>query len=103
MAAVLAQLMRRTDDRATFMPQAATKNTDGAFAEVIYSPDGDKSRWYAVGLVNWIDSEVPGLKYRTATLNGTCLLARKFRLSGEYTYDLELKSNRLTAGIICAF
>ena len=39
--------------------------TRGAFAELIYLPNGDDSKWYAVGLFNWIESDFSELNYKT--------------------------------------
>ena len=41
--------------------------TQGAFAEVIYSPKGDMSKWYLTGLINWVDSDYDELDYSSAT------------------------------------
>ena len=97
------QYVHREDDNPFFTRPATKVKMDGAFAELIYSPDGDKSEWYAVGLYNWAESKDIGLKYQSATLSLHYMLARNFRLAGEYTYDIEMKTNRLSAGFIAAF
>ena len=43
--------------------------TKGAFAELIFTPHGDDSRWYGAGLFNWLESDLPGMDYKTATLH----------------------------------
>ena len=59
--------------------------TSGAFAEVIYSPKGDMSKWYLTGLVNWVDSDMDDLDYSSATLHAGYLLRRNMRVVGEFT------------------
>jgi len=78
-------------------------NTNGAFAELVYTPDDDRSTWYGVVLYNWVKSPAGGLSYQSATCTGNYLLGRNVRLLGEYTYDIEKKANKITIGIITAF
>jgi hypothetical protein len=98
-----AQYIHREDDNPNFTAAASTIKLDGAFAELIYSPDGDKSDWYGIALYNWIASDTPGFDYQSATLSGNYMLARNLRLVGEYTYDIGAKVNKLSAGFVCAF
>ena len=37
--------------------------TRGGFAELIYLPRGDDSRWYGAGLFNWVESDLDDLDY----------------------------------------
>jgi len=60
--------------------------TRGAFAELIYLPKGDDSRWYGAGLFNWVDSDQADLGYTSATLHYGYLLRRNMRLTAEATY-----------------
>jgi hypothetical protein len=60
--------------------------TRGAFAELIYLPKGDDSRWYGAGLFNWADSDQSNLRYTAATLHYGYLLKRNIRLTAEATY-----------------
>lgn len=73
----------------------------GMVAEVILAPQLDRSRFYFTGLYNRIDSDL--VKYETATLSGTYLVARNLRLIAEYTRDLEYDVNRFTMGIVSGF
>ena len=98
-----AQYVERQDDDPLFIAATKKTTTRGAFAELIYMPDGDKSTWYGTALYNWVDSDLSAMKYQSMTASFGYLLARNFRLVGEYTYDLEAKANKLTAGFICAF
>ncbi len=100
---VNAHYVERTDSRPFFSSARDERTTRGAFGELTYLPEGDKSRWYGVALLNWVESDVNGLSYRTVTVHGGYLVSRNLRLVGEYTYDLELKGNRLTVGFVSAF
>jgi hypothetical protein len=77
------------------------QETTGIVAELIFSPQLDRSRFYFTGLYNKIDSDLE--KYETATLSGTFLVARNLRLIGEYTRDLEYDQNRVTFGLVSGF
>ncbi len=77
--------------------------TKGAMAELLYTPDGDQSKWYAAGLFNWIESDYTELKYRSATAHAGYLLRRNMRLVGEYTYNLEENFGLMSIGIVTAF
>ena len=98
-----AQYVHREDDNPQFRFTPGTVKLDGSFAELLYSPDGDKSDWYGILLYNWISSKTPGFNYRSMTISGDYMLARNFRLVGEYTYDIIAKANKLSAGFVCAF
>jgi hypothetical protein len=80
--------------------------TRGAFAELIYLPKGDDSRWYSVGLFNWVDSDQYDLRYTSGTLHYGYLLRRNLRLTLEATYVFRgtfEKHLRLGAGFVTAF
>ena len=62
-----------------------TSGLPGAFAEVIYAPKGDMSKWYLTGLYNWVDSDYNELDYSSATLHAGYLLRRNMRVVGEFT------------------
>ncbi|MBC7348835.1 MAG: hypothetical protein H5U05_02560 [Candidatus Aminicenantes bacterium] len=80
--------------------------TRGGFAELIYLPQADDSRWYTAAIFNWVDSEQPDLKYTSAGLHYGYLLRRNMRLVAEGTYvfksDLP-KHFRLGLGLITAY
>ena len=97
------QVVRRIDDHPYFLPGRDEATTDGGFAELLYMPEGDRSRWYVGGLYNHVTSDLAGLEVRSATLTGGYLLARNLRLMAEYTMDLENTAHKLTAGIVAAF
>jgi hypothetical protein len=77
--------------------------THSIIAEVILSPDMERSRYFFTALYNWIDSEADSADYETGTLNATYVLARNVRLLAEYTYDFGRESNRGALGIVSAF
>lgn len=97
------QYLERRDDDPGFVFALNETRSRGAMAELIITPDGDKSPWYGAALYNWVETG-PGLfKYHTATGHLSYMLARNFRLLGEYTYDFELKANRVSVGFVSAF
>jgi len=60
--------------------------TRGGFAEVIYAPKGDMSKWYMAGLVNLVESQINNLDYHSATLHFGYLVRRNVRAVAEGTY-----------------
>ena len=97
------QYVERRDDNPYLVASTRETKTRGAFGELTVTPGGDQGRWYFAGLYNWVDSELAGLDYKTATGHVGYLLARNFRLVGEFTHDFEAKTNRLSVGFITAF
>lgn len=77
--------------------------TRGAFAELIYRPNGDDSKWYAVGLFNWIESDQTDLNYKTLSGHLGYLLRRNVRLVGELTYDFKQEYAKIGVGFVTAF
>lgn len=97
------QYLERRDDNPSFLPTKKTIETRGAMAELIYSPDGDKSAWYGALLYNWAEIPAQSSILNSITGHYSYLLARNLRLIGEYTYDIEIKGNKLTVGFVGAF
>jgi len=65
-----AQYLYREDKNPYFLIAEAEKiQTRGGFAELLYIPHGDDSRWYTVALFNWVDSDQPDLDYTSAGLH----------------------------------
>lgn len=82
----------------------ADVKTQGGFAELIYSPKGDQSKWYLTGLFNWVDSDLNELIYRSATLHAGYLLRRNVRLVSEFTYQFYGASyGRVNVGFVSGF
>ncbi len=78
----------------------------GILAELIYTPDGDKSKWYLAGIYNNYESDADELDYNAGTLHFGYLLTRNIRLVGEATYDFTKKGSeffRGSIGIVTAF
>lgn len=100
---VNAQYLERRDDDPGFTGARTTVETRGAMAEMIYSPDGDRSGWYGVLLYNYADISGSIMTYHSITAHYSHLLARNLRLIGEYTFDIEKEANRFTVGFAGAF
>lgn len=101
------QYVRRTDSEVfidTDMTLHDDVNTQGGFAELIYSPKGDMSKWYLTGLYNWVNSDIDNLDYQSMTLHAGYLLRRNLRLVSEYTYQFSGDSHgRVNLGFVSAF
>lgn len=101
------QYVKRTDSEVfldTDMTLHNDINTQGGFAEVIYSPKGDMSKWYLTGLYNWVNSDIDDLDYQAMTLHAGYLLRRNLRLVSEYTYQFSGDSyGRVNLGFVSAF
>lgn len=78
-------------------------STKGYFGELIYTPQGDESKWYGVALYNRVESDIKDLNYSAGTLSLGYILRRNIRLIGEYTYNFEKEYGQLALGIITAF
>jgi hypothetical protein len=79
-------------------------NTRGGFAEIIYSPKGDNSKWYLAGIINEVNSNLGELDYTSATLHAGYLLRRNVRLVTEYTQVVKPESfGRVNVGFVTAF
>jgi len=80
--------------------------TRGAFAELIFLPKGDDSRWYGAGLFNWVDSDQADLRYSAATAHVGYVLRRNMRLTAETTYVFRgpyAEHIRVGTGIVLGF
>jgi hypothetical protein len=98
------QYVERRDKDPYFLGPAAVEiKTRGAFAELVYRPDGDNSDWYAVGLYNWVESNIGTLDKETGSLHLGYLLARNIRLVSEYTYNFTEEYGRFGLGVVSAF
>ena len=96
------QYVERNDGNPYFGPTIDLK-TRGAFAELIYRPDGDDSKWYAVGLFNWIESDQSDLNYKTLSGHLGYLVKRNIRLVGEFSYDFKQEYAKIGVGFVTAF
>jgi len=80
--------------------------TNGITGEVVFSPKGDKSDWFLVGLYNRVESDYDPADYHSATLHLGYLLRRNVRLGLEYTEvftDPDNLFGRLSLGFVAGF
>jgi len=77
--------------------------TDGGFAEIVYRPNGDDSKWYAVGLFNWIHSDQTELDFKSLSGHFGYLLRRNIRLVGELNYNFTNEFATIGVGFATAF
>ena len=79
-------------------------HTRGGFVEIIFSPQGDMSKWYLTGLYNWVESGYDALDYSAATLHAGYILRRNIRLVTEYTHQFSGDSySKINLGVVTAF
>ncbi len=101
------QYLWRTDSDVYLNPEEPMREnirTHGGFAEIIYSPKGDMSTWYLTGLLNWVESDLDLLDYRSATLHAGYLIRRNVRLVTEFTQVFSGNNyGKLSAGFVSAF
>lgn len=107
------QWIKRTDSDVLVsgFPSLVTTEvvTKGGFAEMIYSPKGDMSKWYLTGLINWVESDYNSLDYSAATLHFGYLLRRNMRVVTEYTHSWPGhvfdgdSYGKINAGVVTAF
>ena len=98
-----AQYVWRKDTKAFHGIMRDDVETQGAMAELVYMPKGDESKWYLVGLFNWVDSDIEALNYQTATFHTGYMFRRNMRMVAEYKYDFEKEYNMFSLGIVSAF
>jgi hypothetical protein len=102
------QFVKRTDSRVIddIVPEDILNDVEtlGAFAELVYAPKGDMSKWYLTGLVNWVESDYNPLDYLSATFHAGYLLRRNMRIVGEFTQQFRGPDyGKANVGIITAF
>lgn len=103
------QYVERKDGNPFFYPDLISEittieyNTRGAFAELIYRPKGDDSKWYAAGLFNWIESDQSTLNYKSLAGHIGYMLRRNIRLVAEYSHNLTKEYGRVGVGFVTAF
>lgn len=110
------EYLRRTDTSPFFDLEDGPQDTwaNSALAEIIWWPTGVAGRWYLTGLWNWIDASDPIVSlrideqvfiqtYNYIAVDGTYLLARNIRFTGEVGFDMESDDFRFVVGIVSAF
>jgi len=103
-----AQFVKRTDSRVFTegFPSDIMEDVEtmGAFAELIFSPRGDMSKWYLTSLINWVESDYDPLDYASATLHAGYLLRRNMRVVGEFTQQFRGPDyGKVSLGVSTAF
>lgn len=96
-------LIRKDDQPLSPNVRKNEVETKSALAELIYTPDGDKSKWYGAALYNWQDSDLPGYEMSRLTGHLGWVTQRNIRLFCELTYDLEMEFAQVGVGFISAF
>lgn len=102
------QYVERNDNDPLFYSSAEVGHitnigTRGAFAEMVYRPNGDDSKWYAVGLFNWIESDFSELNYKTLSGHLGYVFRRNIRMVAEVNYDFAHEYAKFGVGFITAF
>jgi hypothetical protein len=101
------QYVERRDDNPFFVAgDPDPTKTRGAFAELVYLPRADDSKWYLAGLYNWVNSDSDELDYSSATIHYGRLLRRNIRATAEFTYVFNSTyedHGRLAFGLITGF
>ncbi len=81
-------------------------HTNGVLGEVVYSPGGDESNWYAVGLYNYVESSYEPADYHSATLHLGYLVRRNIRFGAEFTQiftDPRAQVSRFSLNFVSGF
>ena len=97
---------RRDGDPLFTMSDEPAVKTRGGFAELHFLPQGDDSRWYMVGLYNWVDSELKELDYGSLTFHIGRMLRRNLRAIAELGYISKSpygRHGRFALGLTTAF
>ncbi len=97
------QYLFRKDTDPEFTGVDTDVETQGLVAELVFSPQRDKSRQYYTLLYNQIDSDSDADDYETITVGITHLIARNVRGTLEYTRNVELETDRGVIGLVTAF
>ena len=98
------QYISRNDDNPNFFYYEKEQvKTQGAFAELIFRPEGDESEWYAVALFNWIESDQSDLNLKQLGVHIGYLVRRNIRLVGEYSQNFTHEYGKVGLGFVTAF
>jgi hypothetical protein len=97
------QYLFREDKNPSFLSSSQKVETSGGFAELVYMPQADQSRFIFTLLYNRIESDDLRQDYETATFSVSHMAARNLRILSEITYDLINEKSRFTVGVASAF
>jgi hypothetical protein len=96
-------LERRDKDPFALGPANPEIKSRGGFAELIFTPMGDDSKWYSVAIFNYIDSNIDLYDFKSGSLHIGYLARRNIRLVAEYGYDFKDKFGQISFGFIAAY
>lgn len=76
--------------------------------ELVFRPNSDESKWYAVALYNYVNLENHLLERVSKDVNSLAvhfgyLLKRNIRLTAEYSHDFNNKYGEFGLGFVTAF
>jgi len=98
------QYLHRNDDNPCFEevkpPEVETK---GGFAELIFMPNGERSRLYGTLLYNKIDSDDDNIDYESFTTHIGYMVQTNLRLIAENVYDIENEEHKVIVGFVSGF
>jgi len=77
--------------------------TNGGLAELIFTPNGDESKWYLVGLFNLVESDEKAMDYKSASIHAGHVFRRNLRFVVEYKYDIKHEYHEFGVGVVSAF
>lgn len=98
------QYVSRNDDNPNFYYYEKEKvKTQGAFAELIFRPEGDESNWYGVALFNRIESDQSDLNLKQLAIHFGYLFRRNIRLVAEYSQNFTNRYGTIGVGFVTAF
>ena len=97
------QYLMRKDSDPNFTGTEPDVETTGLVAELVISPQQDRSKFYVTVLYNQIDCDWEAFDDETLTVSGTHLLARNLRGVVEYTRNLEHETDRGVIGLVSGF
>ncbi len=92
------QYLEREDTNPLFTAAGVKYLTRSALLEFIISPKGDKSKWYASMLYNYIDSDDFLTEYETTSAHFSYMLRTNVRLVWDFIYDNNYKSGLTGVG-----
>jgi hypothetical protein len=109
------QYVERSDDNPYFLHEYNIGNinnnkvkTRGGFAELIFRPKGDDSKWYSALLYNYVESDNHELdrtlrNHESLALHLGYMLRRNIRLVTEYSHNFTDEYGKFSVGFISAF
>jgi hypothetical protein len=97
---LMLQYVRRSDTNPFFGDIQEKRTTDAYLGEIIFSPWGEKGRWFFTAAYNRVKSAWNEFDYETLTVNASYVLRRNVKWMNEYTHDLAGNHHRWLTGFI---